>query len=364
MFRSTFLRWFLIGIATGVTIYRSFWNLGTTPIERWDEQTNIAVLNDSVSVHRLPVLYLGNQPFFEKPPLWYITNILTAQIIGTSPASMRLISALSGASVIFLTSYCAYIWWGTVAGFTTWITLITTHHFFVTNPAGIFSTHTMRSADADSMYIFLLVSACIACIHIFTNKKIDRWIILAGILSGLAALTKSLFGLTPLLLTSYYLHARKKNATRYIFSLWRISFLVMLPWHIFMVYRFGYSFLYSYGIYHILARTLVPIEGHDKPLWYYVSLISNPSLFPGFVLLLFSSGILVYQKKMITDFRLKICFGMMLLSIIVPTIVQTKLAWYILPFYPFAALVTGAGIQCGTTMLAKRRHRYFFVRKN
>ena len=82
-----------------------YFGLGNQPVERWDEETNIKVVTDTAALKYLPVLYLGQKPFFEKPPLWYFVNLGLAGTFGISPESMRMTSAISGLLIILISAY-------------------------------------------------------------------------------------------------------------------------------------------------------------------------------------------------------------------------------------------------------------------
>ncbi len=126
----------LVVILCGGMFYRIFFNLLQAPVERWDEQTNIEVVINSLSHKSFPVLYIDDKPFFEKPPLWYWITAIVVKSVNQSPFSMRLLSAVSGVGVILLTVFLAWRWWGVYAGISSWIVLLTTNQLFVTNAGG------------------------------------------------------------------------------------------------------------------------------------------------------------------------------------------------------------------------------------
>lgn len=296
-----------------LTWYRCFGNLTTNPIERWDEQTNIAVIADTRSHGSFPILFLENTPFFEKSPLWYYLHLFL-------PVHPRVVSAFAGLLTILLTAYITWKWWGPLAGFVSWVILLTTNHLFVTNPSGIFSTHTFRSADVDSLFMFLLVAS------FFVDSP--KW---KGLLAGLAVLTKGPLGALPILFS-----------TNKITSIcWALA--TILPWYTYMVAQFGETFLSAHFGYHLYTRSVMPLEGHTQYWWYYASILSNRHLFFSWELLV-GSMIYLFATKKLKDSRIRSIVIMAATLLLVPTFVQTKLAWYILPFYPFAALVIAAGV--------------------
>ncbi len=320
----------LVFIMATITAFRVFWNLGEAPVERWDEQTNIDVVSDTINNQSFPVLTYGNKPFFEKPPLWYFAGIAIGSVTPVSLLSMRTISALFGFLTITFTAYLAWRWWGWIAGFISWITALTTNHLFVTNPAGVFSTHTFRSADVDSMLMFFLIAAYAASVKMPSSTRAAA---LTGVFTGLAVLTKGPIGFLPLFITS--LQSKRS------FVAWIIAIVTVCPWYAMMVAQFGMTFIHQHAGYHLLKRATMPIEGHNHPLWYYVSILTNRAFFLSWEILVFALVWLLIRRNMLRDRRTRSAYILTLAFIIVPTLIQTRLAWYLLPLYPFAALTVG-----------------------
>lgn len=328
------VKWATLCIAfllLALTSYRCFWNLEKAPLERWDETTNISVITETLSRGSFPVLYLSDKPFFEKPPVWYYIHLLVAGVADASPIAMRMTSAVGGFLIILLTVSFAWKWWGSLAGVITWIILLATNHLFVTNPSGVFSTHNFRTADVDSLFILFLVAT------IFTKNPT-----LQGIFTGLAVLTKGPLGLLPLLVLSI----QRKT----IMKSWTIAILFILPWYAFMSILFGLPFLSEHFGYHTLARTLLSVEGHNNPMWYYGALLSNRTFFPSWELLVFSIVWIFVDRKLRRDASAVSVALLATAFFLVPTLAQTRLAWYILPMYPFAAITMGAAV---SSVLAK-----------
>ncbi len=316
----------IVSVLVLITSYRLFVGLGDQPLERWDEKTNISVVTDSVSQNMFPVLYLGPKPFFEKPPLWYFANSLVAKTFGTSAVSMRMTSAFSGLFVILISAYLAWRWWGKTAMIVTWLVLLSTDQLFITNAGGYFATHTLRSADVDALQLLFLLIAFVLAVEI---KKHRFAPLLLGVFSGLAVLTKGPIGLLPIMFIPV-------SPISYLSLL-----LVVLPWYIFMVIKFGHGFLAANLGYHLTERVLVPLEGHRESIWFYLGILTSKSMFISWPLLFISLFWAIIRKKY-HDRRILFLVLMVSFCFIIPSLVQTKLAWYILPIYPFAALLIGA----------------------
>lgn len=317
-------------IFSGATLYR-FLKIYDNPIERWDEETNISVLYSSR--YSLPLLFLDNKPFFEKPPLWYWINSVMQK---PSISSARTFSGICGIFIIFFTVYISWQWGGLLSAFITWIILLSTNHLFVKNAGNIFSSHTLLSADLDSLQmVFLLLS-----FYLLSFKK-DRYLYLAAIASGLAILVKGPLGVVPFFSFALLVFSENKKLSSFYWSAIGLIILIILPWYIFMISLYGNEFLTNHIFYHITLRTIQAIEGHQNPHWYYLKLLLNPNVFPAGFILCFSLGWIFVNKKLLSKFHIRFTFVTMILLFIIPSFMNTRLAWYILPFYPFASLFLG-----------------------
>lgn len=311
--------------------YLCFRSINSQPVQRWDEQTNISVINDTEKNKSFPVLYLGHQPFFEKPPLWYYLNLLFSKFAGLSIINLRIFSAASGFVLILSVTYAAYRLWGVIPAIMSALVLIFTNQLFVSGVAGIFSTHNLRSADLDALFILLIFASSL----LLTKLNTKIYAILAGITGALAVLTKGPEGLVPIIIISIFNLFPKK----YLYVCWLTILLLLIPWYLYMTLIFGGSFIGSHFGYHLIARSFMPIEGHSSAWWFYLYILSNPKIYP-FGIIYFISIILITVKKIyLQDTYLKYFLILSVAFIIVPTVISTKLAWYILPVYPFSALV-------------------------
>ena len=316
-----------------ITYARFFPTLMQSPIQKWDEQTNISIVTNEKSMQHFPILYKGDQPFFEKPPLWYWATMAVNTSLTDGAHSARVISAMAGFFILLLTTFLAWRWWGYAAGLSTWLVLISTNHLFTINPHGAFSTHTFRSSDVDSMHILFLVIS-FACLT-GTTKLAS---ILAGLAAGLSVLSKSPLGLLPLFVATL-LPPTKRTIPNIMLS-WGVAATIILPWYIWMTTQFHIPFLSSHFGYHLAARIQIPLEGHNKPFWYYARILSARHFFLSWEWLV-GSVFFITTQKYLNDRLLLFTLVMALSTFIVPTITSTKLAWYVLPFYPFAALLIG-----------------------
>jgi len=175
-------------------IFLLFSKLWSMPLERWDEYTNRAVILASKTRTGYGQLQLPSGNFFEKPPLWYMITYQVTRMTGINPVGLRLISAVSGFIITILLYLTVTRCVSDFAALITFLTLLSIGHLYKNNPANYFSTHNLRSADPDSLYIlFLYISLIFFVIN--SQKRKYFSLIAASCFSGFAVLTKGPGGL-------------------------------------------------------------------------------------------------------------------------------------------------------------------------
>ena len=275
-------------------------------------------------------------PFFEKPPVWFTIGTTLSRISPFSRVNtLRAFSALSGVLLIGTVFLVAYRTWGLIAGITEWIVLITTNHLFVSNLPGIFSTHTLQSADGDALFVLFILCSAVLCLGIQHSNSAS---VGAGIFTGLAVLTKSPLGYIPLLVQTIFIYATEKKGSKNLIRAWCISFLLFCCWFIPMGIVYKYDFLSEYVTYHVFKRAIIPIEQHSESLWFYVTILFSKQVFLFMEVYILSTLAILRSKKIFKDRTLLFIWVSSLCFLVIPTLIQTKLSWYIFPFYPFAAL--------------------------
>ena len=308
-----------------------FFNLGSAEVERWDEYTNIQVVEESNSVD----LFFQGDNFFEKPPVWYwLTRILT-NVLGDELWVYRLPSAVSGSAIVVIIYQFLKTRTNKTSAFIAALSFLLIPHNILVNPGDYFSTHTYKSADLDALQIFLVF---LSFILLQTNRKF--WI-LSCVLLGLGFLVKGALVLLFLAINSlFFVLSRKFNRQEFIkLILGFLAFMIVVfPWHLFMFMNHGSEFTDVYLNYHILERMNEGIEGHGHPIWYILKVFFDFRVNPFWPLLILA---LLYKKIYSVNY-LRYSVLAIIAVLIIFTIVETKLAWYVLPVSPFMSLVLGA----------------------
>jgi 4-amino-4-deoxy-L-arabinose transferase-like glycosyltransferase len=320
------------------------------PIERWDEYTNITVVQESLEQGSLPILSYAEQPFFEKPPLWYWLTAGVSALFGEDLWVYRIVSVASLVGIVaVLWKLLDHFKLTTRNKFFAMSAFLLVAHNFLISPWGIhFSTHTYTSADLDALQIFLILLSVYSLFLIPHSKKYWYWSMAA---LALGFLTKGPLVLLFVALNSFFAWRYFKVAVKELIAGWTLFAAIMLPWHIWMYLRFGTDFLQSYVGYHVLDRVLTPLEGHTGSALDYFKIYFDPRLNLGVWLVILTA---IWQRAIWKELATNKLFSYALISVLsillLISLAQTKLAWYLLPVYPFQVLLLGL-------LLAYRKER-------
>jgi 4-amino-4-deoxy-L-arabinose transferase-like glycosyltransferase len=323
-----------------------FYNLNSLSISLWDEYTNFNVIYSTIENKSLPYLMLNNKYFFEKPPLWYFLSLFNSQIFGLNNFSLRLISAFSSFFIILITFYIGYKIFSYKAGLVSGFVMLASRHLFINN-SNFFSTHTFRSADLDALQLLFILLTSFALFEFNKNNK-TFYFAVASIFTSFGFMTKGFISLLPVFIYFIYLilNTNKKLLKikiSYLIYFLTIFLIFTLPWHLLMFLKFKDLFIERYFIYHVLIRSISTIEEHYGKIFYYFYILFRKDFFFSMEFLIISIIYLIkkYKQKISRDFNLFFPLSFVFFILIIFTLVQTKLAWYILPIYPFASLVIG-----------------------
>ncbi len=333
-----------------LTIFFCFYKLSTPPLEVWDEYIYSDVIKTTLNSSNFLIPKWPDRPFFDKPPLWFYSTMINVKVLGFNNFSLRLTSAIFGTGLILSIYYIGKKLFSHKAGLVSALVILGTQHLFIKHNE-IFSTHSLRSADLDSMHLFFTVWAFYFFYKASVKISINKWSALGGIFTGLAFMAKGPFGLVPAISYVLFLLANlikiKYSFKEALNSLAVTAFLILtitLPWHLYMYAHYGYEFIEEYLFYHLLERAGSAIEGHTGNILFYIKIIFRMDFFFSGVMLIASILYLSFKerKKLLTKYKhfgLLFCITLIFLLV---SIAQTKLSWYIFPLYPFTALVIGA----------------------
>lgn len=332
-----------------------FYGIGTYSLMDVDETRYVAMARDMFYSKNFLTLYLNGEYFFEKPPLYFWQECLSFAIWGkVNEFSARFPVALLG----FLFSYIVYF----------------TSRKRISRKFGIFTSLIIATslefimlakyAILDIVLTFYVGLALIVYFQTFfcneKNKKFYWWAFY--LFAALAVMAKGVPGFVIPFGTVFFtsiVTKKFKEIFKPIFIIpgMLIFLLIVLPWHIVMLYKYNPLFYEEYIVKHHLHRFLNTSNneiGRKQPFYFYLIVILW-----GFIPWIFSVLAVLIEKlkdfKNITilknvkkfDFEefdnvhksLILCWITIIWIFLFFSASSTKLITYILPiYYPLSIL--------------------------
>ncbi len=282
------------------------------------------------------VPYLQNEPYLDKPPLMYWLVMLSFSLWGYSDWAARLVPALAVHGCILATYLLGRrslgeraAWWGA---------------FILCLTPGLLGVGRMLLLDG-LLTLWVAVAVLCAFEALRTGRFLWSWWLAGALACGLGVLTKGPVAVV-LLVVPLWLQ-RRLNRQRPIVS-WRavlafagLVLVVALPWYL-AVCLWLPDFARHFFWEHNVVRFLLPFD-HLRPFWYYVpllvaGLLPASLLLPGLVRFMLSGQEGEAQRRSPE-------LGFFLLAggwcVLFFSLSGCKLPTYILPAFPFLALVLG-----------------------
>ncbi len=317
-----------------ILFYGFFWKLGSYPLLDVDETRYVNMAHEMFRTRDYLTLYLNGEYFFEKPPLYFWIECLSFWLFGfvnelTARLPLVLLSLLPAGLLFFLCKKTK----GDKFAIITISTLFTCLEY-------IFMT---KLAILDSILTSFTVSSVLCYFYTFyveeKNKKYF-WA-LTYIFSGFAVLAKGIPGMAiPLLviLISSIVFRTYKETVKYLWGI--ILFLfITLPWHLIMLKMYGKLFFDEYVIMHHILRFFgSDIIGKNQP-WYFYFLVLLWGLFPHIFILL--SQVTKFKSLILKNKFITLNFVAIISCLLFFSLSGAKLITYILPVYPFFAVLIG-----------------------
>ncbi|MFA5776346.1 MAG: glycosyltransferase family 39 protein [Patescibacteria group bacterium] len=333
-----------------------FVDLGKNHLIPYDEaiyakvSKNILERNDWLTLS-----WQNNEPWFEKPPLYFWLSALLLKVLPIPELTVRLPSAVFGLFTVILTFFFAKRLFGKPAGFIAGLSLLTTFQFLYYSRTGMLDVTCAFFVTA-SLYAYYVSLSKAG----FKKVRPLFFLMLSGTFIGLAVLTKGVVGFLPLMIigifetVSFLSSLRSRQGGRSnlrslivsslarIFVIAIVSALIFLPWHFSMYQLHGQNFINSYLGYHVLERVTMEVEDKVAPFYWY-AVVLKVSMRLWFVALLPSLLFAIYSLIRNHGDRRKLAF-ILVWAIIILTVFsvsKSKLVWYIIPIYPALSIIIG-----------------------
>lgn len=282
------------------------------------------------------IIWLHKQPLF----LWQISA--SFKIFGPSFFSLRLPSVIMGTLTIVITHRISSLIFNNSLVSIISAIVVCFSNYQLELISG------QKGMDHNDIAFTFYTIASIWCYFEYLKSKSLKWVILIGLFSGFAVLTKWLVGI--LVYSSWgvvsVLNLYKSGSFKSLFDLivsFIIALIVFLPWQIYIITTFPPQahFEYAYNTKHIFDV----VEGHAGDYLFYLRL-ADEYLGRYMFLFLFLAPIYIYRFKKSLNFQL-IMVQLFYISIVLSffsIIVKTKMPSYINIIYPLLAILISVGI--------------------
>jgi 4-amino-4-deoxy-L-arabinose transferase-like glycosyltransferase len=283
---------------------------------------NMLQMNDWLTLH------YNAQIIFDKPPLYYWIVALISWLIGFNEWAMRLPAALAGVLTVLTTYLLGKKFYNEKVGWLAGLIVLTAFQFLVQ----------ARIAELDIVLTLLLTSVLYLFYSGYTNN--DRRYYLAMYLPmALAILIKGLIGVAlpgcAIFLFLLFKKELKKILELHLLPGCLIVLAIGFPWYVAEYFLHGQIFLdFALG-FLFLARFGNVVAGHTGPWYYYfISILLGFAPFSQFLPLALWR---TWKLRTHNSELLTLCY--IIPTFLVFTIAKTKLPSYLLPLFPFFAIM-------------------------
>jgi 4-amino-4-deoxy-L-arabinose transferase-like glycosyltransferase len=322
----------VFGLALGLLFYR----LGDGSLHDWDEAIYAQVAREMLVSDTWMSLSWNGAPFFHKPPLYFWLTALTYKLIGVSEFAARLWPALFGFGVIALTFVLGVRLHSWVVGAVAALLLLVVDQSYYAHWWNFLSLS--RVGMLETGLTFWMITALLL---VWEAEQRPRLIPLIGLSVGMAVMTKAWPGLLaaaiPLV---YWLLADKRRGGDGAY--WAVAALLagvlILPWHLWQFARHGPPFLHDYVGVNLTSRLFRTFEGNAGSPLHYVDILRRGFSIWGYVWPLAYIGA-AWKAIAQGDRRMKLVLVWLTLPLLLFSVAQTKLGWYISMIYPAIALL-------------------------
>lgn len=346
---------FGLGILFYFIFFHNIWSYALMDV---DESRYVSMSKDMFNTKDFLTLYLNNEFFFEKPPLYFWGECLSFALFGKiTEFTARFPVALYGTLCGFLTYFIGRKIVSRTYGVVSALILSTSLEFLILSKFAILD---------------IVVATCVwfsLCFGMLTtfceekNKKYFWW--LFYIFSGLAVMAKGIPGFVVPFGSMFFIYifnsflakkgdAEQKQATfkeifrpQYLLVGFILFFLITLPWHIVMLKIHDPLFFQEYVIKHHIARFLGSNEiGRQQPFYFYFLTILwgfFPWIISGLVVLIRKCFKRDFKFTGLNDTQRFLVYNAIIaiFTLLFFSSSKTKLITYILPIYPSLACLAG-----------------------
>jgi 4-amino-4-deoxy-L-arabinose transferase-like glycosyltransferase len=321
-------------LATALAAIAILTLLGHNRLTDWDEGIYAQVSREMLQTGWL-VPHWNSLVWIDKPPLTYWITAIFYKLFGVSEFTARLGSALSAIAIVaVLHHWLLRTTERAAASLTAWLsTIILLSTFGFLHVARVGETDTLLSLGS-LLAILGLANLLLPDARPSLSGWYLYWTGFAIALMSKSAASGTLF-LTLLILLALDPTLRSRIRAPFFYGFLLVLALT-LPWHLYMLHRFGEVFVKQYLGLHVLGRVAYQFDGHLTPWWYYLRVLLFSA--PPWVLLYPAALYAAFRLPNLRPYRPFAVFA--LVQILFFSCVQTRLPHYMAPAYaPLSALV-------------------------
>jgi 4-amino-4-deoxy-L-arabinose transferase-like glycosyltransferase len=275
-------------------------------------------------------LHYNAEIIFDKPPLYFWLAAMATYVFSLNEFAIRFWSAFSGVLLVLTTYFLGKSFYNQRTGFLSAIIVMTSFQFLIQS----------RIAELDVLLVLLLTLSFLFFWKGYKTKKPHSfWLFYVCL--ALAALTKGIIGIA-LPATAIFLFLLMRKELKFILKMeisWGLLILFLLgaPWYLAEWILHGQKFTEFILGFLFLSRFKGVVAGHPGP-WYYYFLALILGFAPWSHFLPYSLW-KTWKNRIHPPELLSLCY--IIPVFLVFSIAKTKLPNYILPLYPFLAIMVG-----------------------
>ncbi len=319
-----------------------FFRLGSAPLMLWDESRLAVNAAEMLARREWLVTTFGQQPdlWNTKPPLMIWLQALSIKTLGYTQLAVRLPSALAAlATILLVFRFGARQLGSPLLGWLAALVLLST--------AGFVCEHVARTGDYDALLIGWTTLGTLAFSQYMRTHRAGLGL-LAAAAFALAVLTKGIAGVlfAPALLLFTWRSGQLGWLLRQrAFYLGLGGFGLVIAGYYGLREQAAPGYLAAVWANELGGRALQALDGHQEPWSWYWKLLTTIH-FSLWLLPAISGLLLGLRQPRLSALRefaelAGLVVGGHLLLI---SLVQTKLEWYVAPIYPFLALLAAMGL--------------------
>jgi 4-amino-4-deoxy-L-arabinose transferase-like glycosyltransferase len=332
----------LIGVGVlGLASLLIFYRLGDGSLHDWDEAIYAQVAREMLLSDSWTTLTWNGALFFHKPPLHFWYTALTYKMIGVDEFAARLWPAMFGFGVVVLTFVLGgrlHSW--TVGGMAALLLLVVDQGYYG------YWWNFLSLARVGMLDTALTFWIMLALLLVWEAGRRPWLIMFIGLPVGMAVMTKAWVGfLAAGLPIAYWLIAGRRRWSET--TCWAVAMLlasiVILPWHLWQHALHGPAFLHDYVGVNLTGRLVRAFEGNAGGPFNYLDILRRGFSIWGYLWPLAYLWA-VWRSSARGDPRSRLLLAWITIPLLLFSLAQTKLGWYISLIYPAIALLLGLAL--------------------